>query len=150
MTKLGWRQFWHALQKWLLSSHPWPNMNNQWTIWKKNKHAIIHWQQFYDLSFRFSFRDLVLNPGILFFFFFFFFNSHCIKKKKKKKNPITVNENTFYDTIFCINYSYGNVNLQLGCGRRKGHFITLLSFFFSSLIEYEQWTLWTYLALILH
>ena len=28
MTKLGWRQFWHnyALQIWLLSSHPWPNM----------------------------------------------------------------------------------------------------------------------------
>ena len=28
MTKLGWRQFWHALQKWLLNSHPWPNMND--------------------------------------------------------------------------------------------------------------------------
>ena len=35
MTKLGWRQFWHALQKWLLSSHPWPNMNNQCTIFRK-------------------------------------------------------------------------------------------------------------------
>ena len=43
MTKLGRRQFWHALQKLLLSSHPWPNMNNQFTIWKKNKYAIIHW-----------------------------------------------------------------------------------------------------------
>ena len=36
MTKLGWRQFWHALQKWLLSSHPWPNKNDQYIIWKKN------------------------------------------------------------------------------------------------------------------
>ena len=35
-SKLGHRQFWHALQKWLLSSHPWPNMNDQCTIWKKN------------------------------------------------------------------------------------------------------------------
>ena len=25
---------WHVLQNWLLSSHPWPNMNDQYTIWK--------------------------------------------------------------------------------------------------------------------
>ena len=36
MTKLGWRQFWHALQKWLMSSHPWPSSNDQCSIWKKN------------------------------------------------------------------------------------------------------------------
>ena len=29
MAKLGWRQFWHALQKWLLSSHHWPNVCDQ-------------------------------------------------------------------------------------------------------------------------
>ena len=43
MTKLGWRQVWHAVQKLLLSSHPWPNINVQCTIWKKNKYSIIHW-----------------------------------------------------------------------------------------------------------
>ena len=29
--------------KLLLSSHPWPNMNDQYTICKKNKYAFIHW-----------------------------------------------------------------------------------------------------------
>ena len=36
MTTFGRRQFWHALQKWLLSSHPWPNMNGQ-TMHMKEK-----------------------------------------------------------------------------------------------------------------
>ena len=36
MTKLGRRQFWHALQKWLLNSHPWPNMNDKKYTWKMN------------------------------------------------------------------------------------------------------------------
>ena len=49
ITKLGQRQFWHALQKLLLSSHLLPNMNDQSTIWKTNKYAIIHW--FHDFSF---------------------------------------------------------------------------------------------------
>ena len=34
-SKLGWRQFWQALQKLLLSSHPWPNMNDKCTLWKE-------------------------------------------------------------------------------------------------------------------
>ena len=33
--ELGRRQFWHSLQKLLLSNHPWPNMNNHCTIWEK-------------------------------------------------------------------------------------------------------------------
>ena len=34
-AKLGRRQFWHALQNWLLSSHPWLSMNDQCTIMKE-------------------------------------------------------------------------------------------------------------------
>ena len=34
-SKLRRRQFWHFLQTWLLSSHPWHNMNAQCTMWKK-------------------------------------------------------------------------------------------------------------------
>ena len=34
-SKLRRGQFWHALQKCLLSSHPWPNMNDQYTIWNR-------------------------------------------------------------------------------------------------------------------
>ena len=71
-AKLGRRQFWHALQKRLLSSHPWPNMNDQCAIWKNNRYAIIHWYQFHDFSFQFWRRDLGLNLGFL------FLKSHCI------------------------------------------------------------------------
>ena len=70
MTKLRWRQFWHALQKWLQSSHSWPNMNNQCTTWKK-----INMLSSTDNSwFFFSILiDIGLNLGFL-----FVLNSHCI------------------------------------------------------------------------
>ena len=32
--QLGQNQLWHVLQNWLLCSHPWPNMNEQWTTLK--------------------------------------------------------------------------------------------------------------------
>ena len=35
------------LQNSLLCSHPWPNMNEQCTKWKKNNYAIMHWNQSY-------------------------------------------------------------------------------------------------------
>ena len=66
-SKLGQRQFWHALQK-LLLSHPWPNMNDQCTIWKKNKYAIIH-STIFGVS---ILRDLGLKLSFL------FLNSLCI------------------------------------------------------------------------
>ena len=58
------KQFWHALHKWLLSSHPWPNMNNQCTIWKKNKYAIMYWNQFCYIYFSIL-RNFESNRGFL-------------------------------------------------------------------------------------
>ena len=37
------------LKTWLLSSYPWPNMNDQYTTWKWNDWAIISYYQFYDI-----------------------------------------------------------------------------------------------------
>ena len=64
-SKLGRRQFWHDLQKLLLSSHPRPNMNDQCTIWKKNTENNFMMFLFNFKRFRIEFR------------FLFFFNSHC-------------------------------------------------------------------------
>ena len=61
VTKLGWRQFWHALQNLLLSSHPWPNMNNQCMIWRQK----ICYHPLITIVFLIL-RDLVLNFGFLF------------------------------------------------------------------------------------
>ena len=71
-TKLGWRQFWHALQKLLLSSHPWTNMNNQCTIWKKNKYAIYHPLITISWFFLFNFERFRIES------WFPFLNLHCI------------------------------------------------------------------------
>ena len=64
MAKLGWRQFWHAWQKWLLSSHPWPNMGDQCTTWKKNEYAIMYWNQFCYIFFS-VLRHFESNRGYL-------------------------------------------------------------------------------------
>ena len=52
LAKLGRRQCWYALQKWLLSSYPWPNMNDQCTNVPNVLSSIL--------------RDLGLNIGFLF------------------------------------------------------------------------------------
>ena len=75
-SKLGRRQFWHALQKWLLSSHPWPNMKDQCTLWKKNR---CYQPLITILWYYFLMRDLGQNLGFFFFKFnCFIFYLHCI------------------------------------------------------------------------
>ena len=72
--ELGRRQFWHALQKLLLSSHPWPNMNDQCTIWKKTNMLFSTWLITIVWFFFSILRDVGLNLGFL------YFKSHCIRK----------------------------------------------------------------------
>ena len=63
MTKLGWRQFWHALQKWLLSSHPWPNMNDQCTIYERKINMLSCTEISFVISlFFFNFEKFGVKP----------------------------------------------------------------------------------------
>ena len=65
-TPIWQKLFWHVLQKSLLCSHPWPNMNEQiqCTKWMYNNYTIMHWSLF-------DFEKLRVKPR------FPFFNSYC-------------------------------------------------------------------------
>ena len=62
MAKLGWRQFWHALQKWLLSSHPDP-------LWVINvpherKLNMLSCTEISSVISFFSFEKFWVKPGL--------------------------------------------------------------------------------------
>ena len=56
----------HALQKWLLSSHPWPNMNDQCTLRKKNKQKLSSTDNNF-MSFLFDFERFRIESRFPFF-----------------------------------------------------------------------------------
>ena len=55
---------WHALQKWWLCSHPWPNMNELYNKLKLTYFVIMRWNQFCYISFKFE--KLWVEPGFSF------------------------------------------------------------------------------------
>ena len=47
------KPIWHVLQKWLLCSHPWRNMNELCTKLKLTNYAIMRWNKFCYICFQF-------------------------------------------------------------------------------------------------
>ena len=58
------KPIWHVLQKLLLCSYPWPNMNELCTKLKLTNYAIMRWNQFCYICFLIL-RNFESNPGFL-------------------------------------------------------------------------------------
>ena len=91
MTKLGRTQFWHALQKWLLSSccHPWLNMDDHSTNYVREINMLSSTIQISWFSFSIL-RDLGMNIR------FHFSNSHCIREGIDRATVLCLTRGNIY------------------------------------------------------
>ena len=107
MAKLGWRQFWHALQKWLLSSHPWPNISDQCTEWKKYEYAIMYWIQLCHIFFQFW--EILSQTGASFY---------ATQSSYDTQNLEKINFDMFYQNycwaVICYPICVNNVSYERG------------------------------------
>ena len=101
---------WHVLQKLLLCSHPWPNMNELCTKLKFTNYTIMRWNQFCYL---FSIlRNFESNPGFL------LRNSIELILKTWKKSNLDMSYNPCYHSLLLVLWSvflfFRDLKLNLG------------------------------------
>ena len=109
----------HALQKLLVSSHSWPNMNDQCTIWRKKKYMVSSTDNNF-MIFLFDFEGLIRIGISVSFFFFFFLYSHCICPFQ---NGIPIN-------LWLVDYT-----LVVG----RSHLICMARWWESDILNHSYW-----------
>ena len=129
MAKFGWRYFWHALQKWLLSSHPWPNISDQCTAWKKNEYAIMYRIQLCHIFFQFW--EILSQTGASFYATQSSYNTQNLEK---------INFDMFYKNdcwaVICYPICVTNVSYEreiIVLSFPVISFVILIFFFFSEI-----------------